>query len=79
MTSFETFADAVAFVREHGKVGYQAPMDCTPATLSASVEDDGSIKVTIFVPADRNWPSETYYRFATASEPDGHAERLRRI
>ena len=89
MTRFDTFADAQAYVQEHGRIGYQAPMDHKPGTLPASVEPSGSITVHIhqwvhdvemgpngYQEGPGYW--ESYDRTATESEPAGHADRLRK-
>lgn len=80
MKRFESFADAATYVKEHGKVGYQAPMTIMPGTLPASVEPDGRIKLTFFVPADAEWPAETYHRYAAdgSDATENHFDRLRK-
>ena len=79
MERFASFSEAVAYVRAHGRIGYHAPLDHSSGILQASVTDKGAIRLRFDVPADSQWPAETFYREATASDPKGHACRLRKI
>lgn len=80
MSRFESFAEAVTYVQEHGSVGYKAPMSAEPGILPAVVTDDGRIKITFHIPEDEEWPEETYHRFASSGPDDAtnHFDRLRK-
>ena len=80
MTKFRTFQDAKAYVAKHGRVGYAAPMDHKPGTLTASVDEHGRIVLVFHVPADDMFPAETYHRYAYdgPDNTDNHADRLRK-
>ena len=83
MTSqkFDTFLEAVIYVGEHGRIGYQAPLSYHCGMLDARVIP-GGIEVTIHIPAEGEWPAETYTRLATLAESvtdSGHFARLRRM